>query len=222
MLKYLSDVNAVDPSFQAKWKPEPPDVISENRKFGSLIHVVATDANGKALYDTPLWLERTGAIGVPVDQNGRIVLLKNFRRATCDPQQLGQIPFQDLNDCGLSSLELPRGFPEPDESPAVTAQREVEEETGYPASRPVYLGATNGNTTYFPFSNHVYLVSVDTSQPRQAVEEANERIEDVVVLTWSEVLGCVARDEIFCGMTKSALLSYAAWLSQSAKSFPPV
>jgi 8-oxo-dGTP pyrophosphatase MutT (NUDIX family) len=214
MLKFLSEVLASDPAFRPNWKAQPPDVLAENTAMGSLIHVVAANEGGQPLYDSPLWLERTGAIGVPVDQDGRLVLLKNFRRAPCNTQHLGQIPFTDLAACGRSSIELPRGFPELNETPDVTAVREVSEETGYSASSPVYLGATNCNTTFFPFSNHVYLVSVDTQQPRKAVEEVNERIEEVLVMTWNEVLDRIARDSIVCGMTKSALMSYAAWLSQ--------
>jgi ADP-ribose pyrophosphatase len=213
MLKFLSQVLVDHGDFQPKWKGIPPDVIAENNRLGSLVHVVTTDESGRPLYDSPIWLERTGSIGVPVDSDGKLVLLKNFRRVACAPDRLGEIPLE-LSACGRTSLELPRGFPEPGESPAMTAVREVEEETGYPASSPVYLGATNGNTTFFPFSIHVYLVSVDTSQVRRHVEEVNERIEDVLVMCWQDVLDCVVRDEIFCGMTKSALLSYAAWLSQ--------
>jgi len=45
---------------------------------------------------------------------------------------------------------------------------------------------------------------------RRPSSDVNERIEEVIVMSWREVLNHVARDEIFRGMTESALLSYSA------------
>lgn len=63
-------------------------------------------------------VEHPGAVAiVPVRDDGRIVLVRQFRPAV-----------------GKFLLELPAGTVEPDEATAITAERELAEETGYRAA----------------------------------------------------------------------------------------
>ena len=64
-----------------------------------------------------------GALAVPVTPEGKLVLLRQYRFAAC-----GRL------------LEFPAGTVEPDEDPAETIKREIEEETGYRAHKWQKLG----------------------------------------------------------------------------------
>lgn len=64
-----------------------------------------------------------GALAVPVTPEGKLVLLRQYRFAT-----QGRI------------LEFPAGTIEPNEDPAETIKREIEEETGYRAHKWEKLG----------------------------------------------------------------------------------
>ena len=64
-----------------------------------------------------------GALAVPVTPEGKLVLVRQYRFAT-----QGRI------------LEFPAGTIEPNEDPAETIRREIEEETGYRAQRWKNLG----------------------------------------------------------------------------------
>lgn len=216
MLLKLSKVLAQNREFRPSWKGQPPDCLLRDNRFGMLMHVVSCSEQGDPKYDFPIWLERTGAVCVPVNQDGRIVLLRNYRPAVAEPSRLGEFPVEDPTKFGRLSLELPRGFPEPGETPEAAARREVEEETGFIASETVFLGATNANTTFFPFCNHVYLLRVDHRNPRNPHRQDNERIDEVILLTRQEVFQRIAGGEIFCGQTKSALMSYFAWRETEA------
>ncbi len=64
-----------------------------------------------------------GALAVPVTPEGKLVLVRQYRFAA-----QGRL------------LEFPAGTVEPDEDPATTIRREIEEETGYRANRWQSLG----------------------------------------------------------------------------------
>ncbi|SIT66833.1 NUDIX domain-containing protein [Edaphobacillus lindanitolerans] len=64
-----------------------------------------------------------GAVAiVPLLEDGRIVLVEQYRKAL-----------------GKSMIEVPAGKLEPGEAPAVTARRELEEETGYACAELVHI-----------------------------------------------------------------------------------
>ena len=65
-----------------------------------------------------------GALAVPVTAEGKLVLVRQYRFAA-----QGRL------------LEFPAGTVEPDEDPAKTIEREIEEETGYKAHRWQPLGS---------------------------------------------------------------------------------
>lgn len=64
-----------------------------------------------------------GALAVPVTSEGQLVLVRQYRFAAA-----GRL------------LEFPAGTVEPHENPAITIQREIEEETGYRARQWEKLG----------------------------------------------------------------------------------
>lgn len=80
-------------------------------------------------YERVLWkreLQQSfpGVAVLPILQDGRILLNRNYRHATRSWE-----------------WEMPRGLIETGESPAKAAQRELKEETGWSSENPEYLGS---------------------------------------------------------------------------------
>lgn len=65
---------------------------------------------------------------IPVTREGQVVLIRQFRAGT-----------------GQTTLEIPGGMVEPGEDPSRAAARELEEETGFRASRVAALGEVHPN-----------------------------------------------------------------------------
>ena len=84
--------------------------------------------------DAPDWV-----MTIPVYQ-GKFVLVRQWRHSA-----------------GQLSLEFPGGVAEPGEDPAVTAHRELEEETGFRAGKLTHLGTVNPNPALFSNRFHCYL-----------------------------------------------------------------
>ncbi len=106
--------------------PEPPQLLRQRfvykgRKF-------AFEANrlrlpNKAEGEWECVRHPGGALAVPVTAEGQFVLVKQYRFTA-----RGRL------------LEFPAGTLEPDEEPAATIEREIQEETGYRATRWQALG----------------------------------------------------------------------------------
>ncbi len=101
--------------------PEPPEILQElmfcnTRKFSFEINHLKLP-NGST-GDWACIRHPGGSMAVPVTNDGRFVLVKQYRFAL-----QGRL------------LEFPAGTVEVDEDPFVTIQREIQEETGYKAHR---------------------------------------------------------------------------------------
>ena len=130
------------------------------------------------------------AIVLPVLGDGRIVLIRNWRFAVED-----------------TLYELPAGCLDGGEDPAVCAQRELTEETGYTAGRWEKLGGFfTGPGTSDEFI-HAYLATELTAGPQRL-----ERYEEIAVELRSdaEVRAMVADGTIRDAKTLSTLTLY--WL----------
>lgn len=105
---------------------EPPQLLRQNffykgRKFsfeGNRLRLP-----NKAEGDWECIRHPGGALAVPMTPEGKLVLVRQYRFAV-----KGRV------------LEFPAGTLEPDEAPEETVQRELEEETGYQATRWQKLG----------------------------------------------------------------------------------
>jgi ADP-ribose pyrophosphatase len=109
---------------------------------------------------------------------------------------------------GQTLIEVPAGTREPGEEPLRTAQRELEEETGYRAAKWDELVQFYASPGILSERMYVYLASELTPGPPR--REANEEIENLVV-TWDEALAMVDRREIVDGKTIIALLTADRW-----------
>jgi 8-oxo-dGTP pyrophosphatase MutT (NUDIX family) len=212
-LRLYSQISTEFPNLKAGWSRGDNSIVFSNPKFGTIIHVAVCDHSGKPLYDQPIWSEPVGAVIVPVDEEGKIAFIENYRVTLPADGTCGLHPPStvDLEQRGRFSLELPRGFSEPNESSEETAKRETKEETGCNVIDITCLGTTNANTTFFLNNTPIWLANVTTSQ--QVINTDNqEQIKSVCFLELKEAMSRVRSGEIICGMTKSALLHYLAWL----------
>lgn len=105
---------------------EPPELIKQRlfyrgRKFDFEVNRLRLPNNAEG--DWEFIRHPGGALAVPVTPEGKLVLVRQYRFAT-----EGRL------------LEFPAGTVEPNENPAETIKREIEEETGYRAQRWRKLG----------------------------------------------------------------------------------
>ncbi len=171
-LSYALRANA---AFAPGWQAKSADVILCNPLFGSLQHVALCDESGQPIYDQPIWAERTGAICVAIDSAGQLALLRHVRPVLLAQGATVSLPLPIESISGRVSLEFPRGFPHPDESPAAAAARETAEETGFAVVETIPLGRVNTNTSFFPNSNEVFLVRIDRHTPAAEMPDKTEQ-----------------------------------------------
>ena len=130
---------------------------------------------------------------VPVLEDGRICLIRNYRVAV--DQEL---------------LELPAGTLEPGEPPLETARRELIEETGYRASKIVPLIELLMSPGILLERMHVFLAT--HLQPGQPERESTEEIQNVLVDP-RQCLQMIQNNTISDSKTVSALLYYLSFCS---------
>jgi ADP-ribose pyrophosphatase len=75
------------------------------------------------------------------------------------------------------TLEIPGGMVDPGEEPLLSAQRELEEETGYSSNSWVSLGKVSSNPAILSNFTHLYLAS----NCRKTSEQSTSRFEDIAV-----------------------------------------
>lgn len=172
---------------------EDVETLFEGVKFDVERRRVPTRDGGIAMREVVV---HPGAVVVlPILDDGRIVMIRNHRFAVEE-----------------TLWELCAGTLEPGEEPAVTAGRELVEETGYsPASiEPL--------TTFYTSPGicdeimYAYVATGLTEVGQQL--EATEQIE-VEVLTWEAVMRLVGDGRIRDGKTMATLLFYEAFRRRS-------
>jgi hypothetical protein len=204
--KLLSEIQKLFPDFHPGWRGNPPDVILANLHFGTLLHGVVCDQVGTPLFDQPVWAEPAGAITVPLTAEGELGFVENYRPVVAASG--GPYPPSTLDACGVVSLELPRGFPNPGETAEEAAMREAEEELGLEAASAEIIGRTNANTSYLLTDQKIIIVTLTGSKAIANRPDHGERIDRTRLLTIGEVVRAIASGDIFCGITKSALMTF--------------
>jgi len=127
---------------------------------------------------------------VPILSDGRFVLIRNWRVSV---------------DKAL--LEFPAGTLEQEESPLVTAERELREETGYKAGRMEPLGSFFTSPGFADELMHVFLAG--------ELEEGTQRLEpheeiEVVIVSPVELSSMVASGTMVDGKSLAAMQLLAA------------
>lgn len=223
MINSLSSHAKAHPGFQPEWGARDRDVVFANPRMGLIQHVVVCDANGTARFDQPVVALKPGVICVAVDRAGRLALLRHFRPICFAPGLPEEMPITRFTECGVASLEFPRGGVEAGETPSEAARREVGEEVGAEVLKVTPMDFLNTDTAIVPYANQVFLLEVDSLRASPLPADPFEDIE-VQFLPLPRVLDLVADGRIFCGQTKGALASYLAYLGRKgilAKALEP-
>lgn len=134
---------------------------------------------------------------LPVLKGGDLLLVKQWRRAS-----------------GKILLELPAGTLEAGEAPAVCAERELREETGYRAGRMLPLGGFFTAPGFCTEYLHLFLALNLERAPLQT-EDEDEHI-DIVRASFEKVERMIEDSEIQDAKTIAGFYRYARWL-QSQK-----
>lgn len=135
-------------------------------------------------------VEHAGAVAVvPVDAGGRVVMVRQYRHAT-----------------GRYLLEIPAGGLEPGEAPEATAQRELQEETGFRAQAISRLGGFFLAPGYSSEYLHVYLAEGLSEDRLDGDEDEDIEIEALEV---EAALTLVDEGKIEDAKSVAGLLLYA-------------
>jgi ADP-ribose diphosphatase len=128
-----------------------------------------------------------GAVALlPMLDNDHVCLIRNFRHTIAQ-----------------TLLEVPAGTLEAGEEPAITASRELQEETGYSAARVTHLTSWWVSPGVMTEQMHLYLCEGLTAGT--SAHQPDERIE-VVVTPWSDAIEMAMDGRISDAKTKLAIL----------------
>ena len=161
---------------------------SEEKYSGRVFTILRDELRHVSGYDAVREVVRHGggAVAVAVFPNNDILLIRQYR-----------YPVQQL------ILELPAGKLDPDEDPLDCARRELEEETGWRASRMEHLTSMLTTPGFCSEVLHIYLAR-DLAQGEQRLEEGEESIE-VLRVPLADALRMCATGEIVDGKTVTGL-----------------
>lgn len=164
--------------------PEKPTVLLEARRFRVVERRYQDEQGREHIREI---VEHPGAVVIlPLLDDRRVCLIRNFRIAV---------------DGYL--WELPAGTLEPPEEPAVTAARELIEETGYRAERIEHLGEFWMSPGIMTERMYCYVARGLTPGEQQL--ESGEQIQ-VAPLTWSEIEELLDSGQIQDAKTIATLL----------------
>lgn len=166
--------------------PNSPEVLLTARRFRVVRHREIGRDGQEHVKDT---VQHPGAVAIlPLLDDGRVCLIRNYRVAV-----------------GKTLIELPAGTLEPGEEPALTASRELIEETGYRADRVEKLREFTMSPGILNERMYLYLATGLTRG--ETALEAGEEIENLVV-TWDDALRMALDGTIEDAKTLVGLLHY--------------
>jgi len=148
--------------------------------------------NGKeSRYDI---VKHPGAVAIlPIDETGRILFIKQWRRAA-----------------ETILIEIPAGTLEKNETPLECAHREVDEETGFGARKMTPLG---GFYTAPGFcSEYIHLFIAEDLFPGSLSDDDSEYI-DLLPLTLEQAVTLIKQGAFIDGKTLAAVTLYNLWLA---------
>ncbi|MBW4656047.1 MAG: NUDIX hydrolase [Kaiparowitsia implicata GSE-PSE-MK54-09C] len=137
-----------------------------------------------------------GSLAVPITQDGKLVLVRQYRFAA--ERRL---------------LEFPAGTVEPGEDPLATAQREIQEETGYRASQWQTLGQFYLAPGYSDEIIYAYLAT-DLEQLAHPPNQDEDEDIETVLMTPTELEQAILDGEpVDAKSICSLMLARRYWLS---------
>lgn len=127
-----------------------------------------------------------GAVIVPITNEGRFVLVKQFR-----------YPLQK------ELIEFPAGKLDENEDPLICAKRELEEETGYSSENIFYIGKIYTAPGYCTELLHIFVAKNLKSGNHN--REEGEREMQILELKYEEIIDLVRKEQLTDSKTISAL-----------------
>jgi len=166
--------------------PSPADKLLQTERF-SVETVTRASRDGQLLQRAVI--RHPGAVTiVPILEDGRVCLIRNFRVAVGQPL-----------------VKLPAGTLEPGEQPQRAAERELIEETGFRAERIVHLHSFFMSPGILDERMHLFLAEKLTSVG--TMREPTEEIENLIV-RWEQAHEMIRSGEIQDAKTLVGLLLY--------------
>ena len=104
------------------------------------------------------------------------------------------------------STEFPGGVADPKEDPAVTAARELKEETGFEVGKLTHLGTVNPNPALFKNRFHVYLAEELTPTGEQHLDA--DELLNYELIPIDRVLDCFGSPEYCHALMGTAIALY--------------
>jgi ADP-ribose pyrophosphatase len=129
-----------------------------------------------------------GACILPIDEDGRILLVSQYRNSIDD-----------------ITYEVPAGCMDKDETPEMCAKRELEEETGYIANEIEYVTKT---VLAIGTSNEQTYIYIGKNLTMGKLQRDNEEFINIHVLTKEEVMNMIKEGKIVDSKTLIAIYAY--------------
>lgn len=173
------------------FKIEKSEILFRGKVFDLKVDEIKYDSGNKGIRE--IAVHNGGAVVVPVKDDGKIILVKQYR-----------YPFDKI------LLELPAGKLDKDEDPLTAAQRELKEETGYTTDSITKLGAICTTPGFCTEVLHIYLAK--NLKPGEHEREEGELGMEVHEFTLEEIHKMILNGEIvdaktICGIQYLNLLN---------------
>jgi ADP-ribose pyrophosphatase len=165
---------------------DQPELLLQARRF-QVVRMSRRLADGNT-HTHDVVLHPGAVVILPLIDDDRVCLIRNYRMAV-----------------GETLLELPAGTLEPNEDPAVTAHRELIEETGFRADKIEKLCEFYMSPGILNERMHLFVAT--GLQPGETALESGEEIEKQVV-SWKEAMRMVETGEIRDAKSLVGLLHY--------------
>lgn len=148
-------------------------------------YLTLPDGRG-VVYD--LIKHRPGACILPITEDGKVVLVRQYR-----------------NSIDEISYEVPAGLLDDGESPEIAAVRELEEETGYTCSCPVFITKT---VLAIGTSDEQTSIYVGKAMKKGNSKPDEDEFLETVELEMKEVESMITRGDISDSKTLIAIFAY--------------
>ena len=163
------------------------NILFHGKVFDLQVDEIEYDSGNKGIREVAV--HNGGAVVVPVKDDGKIILVKQFR-----------YPFQDF------LLELPAGKLEKNEDPKKCATRELTEETGYSSDTIIKLGKIYTTPGFCTEVLHIYLA--ENLKSGNHNREEGEYGMEVYEFTLEEINEKIRSGEIVDAKTISGIHFY--------------
>ncbi len=191
------------------WELFELEGVIAQKKLGVVVRqVMWEDEKGNIAYDQILRAEKGGGMFVPVDESGRVGLMKYWRPQTTDQKAWSEnFPNFDVESLGRESWELPRGFAKVEkEQEGDTADIEAEEETQSKVVSSESFVFVCDNTAVSPHLTQIKLGVIDTSISSGRKPDPNEGIlSKLTFFSLAELKNLQDEGLLYCAYTLSVI-----------------